>query len=84
METTNNHKVSTLPSSRKQAIIAVFTLAAIGLHLLLRFGIRPTGEMLSLPVSELPLVACLVFGGIPLVLALLTWARASRSCKTRR
>jgi heavy metal translocating P-type ATPase len=71
MGTTNNHEAGAQPFSRKQAIIAVFTLALVGLHLLLRFSIRPSGEVLGLPVSELPLVATLVFGGIPLVLALL-------------
>ena len=71
MGTTSNQEAGAPPSSRKQAIITVFTLAAVGLHLLLRFGIRPAGEVLGLPVSELPLVATLVFGGIPLVLALM-------------
>ena len=36
------------PSSRKQATIASFSLAAIGLHLLLRFGVRSDGELFRL------------------------------------
>lgn len=71
MDATSSQEAVAPPSSRKHAVIAVFTLAAVGLHLLLRFGIQPAGEVLGLSVSELPLAATLVFGGIPLVLALL-------------
>ncbi|OAI48242.1 metal-transporting ATPase [Planctomycetaceae bacterium SCGC AG-212-F19] len=60
--------------SRKQAIIAVFALTAIALHLLLRFGFRVREETAGLSISEVPLVAVLVFGGVPLVLALLVKA----------
>src|SRR5690242_2528509 len=56
---------------RKQAVIAVFTLAAIALHLLLRFGIRASVEIRGLPLDLLPLVLCLACGGGLLVLDLL-------------
>lgn len=57
--------------SHKQGIIAVFTIASILLHLILRFGLKTTTEIYGLPLSELPLIASLVFGGIPLVIDLL-------------
>jgi len=57
-------------SSRKHAIIAVFTVAAIGLHILLRFAIEATGTVRGLPLHQLPLLAILVGGGVPLVLDL--------------
>lgn len=56
---------------RKEGFIAVFTLAAIGLHLLLRFGVPTTAEVFGWSLSELPLLAALAFGGIPLVVELL-------------
>jgi heavy metal translocating P-type ATPase len=55
----------------KQGVIAVFTIAAILLHLILRFGVKTAIEIHGLPLSEIPLVAGLVFGGIPLVIDLL-------------
>jgi heavy metal translocating P-type ATPase len=58
-------------ASRRQSVIAVFTVAAIGLHLLLRFGVSLDGKWYGYSVSDLPLIAALVFGGIPLVLGLL-------------
>jgi heavy metal translocating P-type ATPase len=58
-------------SSRKQAVTAIFALAAIGVHLILRFGIRVQVAVIRLPISEVPLVAALVFGGMPLVFGLL-------------
>ena len=57
-------------SNRKQSIIAVLALAAIGLHLLLRFGFGTAGEVYGQPVFQFPLLAILVVGGIPLVLDL--------------
>jgi heavy metal translocating P-type ATPase len=74
MSTPSKQEAGAPLASRTQAILAAFALAAIGLHLLLRFGIRPAGEVWGLPVAELPLVACLVLGGIPLVLGLLVKA----------
>lgn len=70
MEGTQN-KAGLPPSSRKQAMIATFSIVAIGMHLVLRFGVRSTGDIFGLAVSELPLVATLAFGGVPLVVALL-------------
>ncbi|UCC71368.1 MAG: heavy metal translocating P-type ATPase [Gemmatimonadota bacterium] len=57
-------------ASRKELIIAGFTLAMIALHLVLRFGVRPIGVLFGLPLHELPLIATLLFGGAPLVLEL--------------
>jgi heavy metal translocating P-type ATPase len=56
---------------RKQGVIAAFAIGAIALHLGLRFGLRASGEFLSFKIQDLPLLAALVFGGIPLVLDLL-------------
>jgi heavy metal translocating P-type ATPase len=58
-------------STRKHAIIAVLAVAAIGLHLFLRFALETTGELYGQPLSRLPLLAILLAGGIPLVLDLL-------------
>ena len=57
--------------SRREGLIAVSALAAIGLHLLLRFGVGTVAEFHGLPYYELPLIAVLMFGGIPLVMTLL-------------
>src|ERR1700730_13024091 len=51
---------------RKTSVIAVFSVAAIILHLILRFGFRT-----SPGPFQIPLLAVLVFGGIPLVYELL-------------
>jgi heavy metal translocating P-type ATPase len=55
---------------RTQAVIAAFALAAIGIHLVLRFGLESDTEVYGFPLHELPLVAALLFGGVPLVFAL--------------
>lgn len=52
--------------SRKQAVISVFSIAAIFIHLVLRIG-----GYSSEVVRQLPLIATLLFGGIPLVVELL-------------
>jgi heavy metal translocating P-type ATPase len=64
-------------SNRRQSIIAICTLDAIGLHLLLRFGSASSAEALGHPLHQLPLLAALVFGGIPLISDLLikVWRR---------
>jgi heavy metal translocating P-type ATPase len=49
-------------TTRKHAAIAVLSLVAIFLHLLLRFGLHT-----DLSVHRLPLIAALVLGGTPLV-----------------
>lgn len=51
---------------RKNTVIAAFSVAAIALHLILRFGARA-----SPGVFQTPLLAALVLGGIPLVYELL-------------
>lgn len=58
-------------AGRRQGTIAVFTMAAIALHLLLRFGVRTAAEIRGLPLDVLPLVLCLACGGGPLVLGLI-------------
>src|SRR6266511_2879643 len=51
---------------RRTSVIAVFAAAAILAHLVLRFALRtPPG------ISQIPLLAKLVFGGVPLVYELL-------------
>ncbi len=63
--------ISAQGASRKERLIALFTIVAIALHLALRFAVRPTGSLLAFPLHELPLIAALVFGGGPLVFDLL-------------
>ncbi|HZS17635.1 MAG TPA: heavy metal translocating P-type ATPase [Candidatus Udaeobacter sp.] len=50
---------------RRTTVIALFSCAAIGVHLFLRFALHT-----SPGVSQLPLLAALVFGGVPLVFEL--------------
>ncbi len=57
--------------SPKQTIIAAFAIAAIVLHLVLRYGVGLSTPILGLPLYQLPLVAALLFGGIPLIIDLL-------------
>jgi heavy metal translocating P-type ATPase len=59
------------PAIRKQSFIAIFTLAAIGSHLVLRFGSALETAAFGLPLFQLPLLAALLFGGTPLVIELL-------------
>jgi heavy metal translocating P-type ATPase len=58
-------------SNRKQGTIAVFAIAAILLYFALRFGLGTSSEILNLKLHDLPLLATLVFGGVPLVVELL-------------
>ena len=51
---------------RKTTVIAVFSVAAILLHLALRFGFRATPR-----TYQIPLLATLTIGGLPLVYDLL-------------
>src|ERR1700693_1677837 len=51
---------------RKTSVIALFSVAAIILHLILRFGFRTSPGLF-----QIPLLAVLVFGGVPLVYELL-------------
>lgn len=58
--------------SRRTSIIAVLSVMAILLHLVLRFSIHLTPEL-----NRLPLIATLVLGGLPMVFDLLVklWKR---------
>jgi heavy metal translocating P-type ATPase len=58
-------------ASRKQTLIAAGAVAAIVLHLLLRFVLNLDDEYLGIAIHELPLVLLLVLGGGPLVVDLL-------------
>ncbi|MDX2038695.1 MAG: heavy metal translocating P-type ATPase [Isosphaeraceae bacterium] len=56
----------------KQTIIAAFAIAAIALHLVLRYGVGLSTPILGIPLYQLPLVAALLSGGIPLIIDLST------------
>ena len=57
-----------MPSvSRKRELIAGFAIAAIGLSLLLRLAVDLDARAYGVPLHELPLIATLVLGGLPLV-----------------
>jgi len=58
-------------AGRWSALIAVLALAAIALHLILRFGSFATADVGDIPPYDWPLLACLICGGIPLVVGLL-------------
>src|SRR4051812_3678401 len=53
----------------KDALIAGFTLAALGVHLVLRLT-SGEAEAFGVPLPTVPLLAVLAFGGVPLVLGL--------------
>lgn len=55
----------------RQAIIAALAIAAIGLHLVLRYGLGIAANVYGIPVYEWPLLAALVLGGTPLLVELL-------------
>jgi heavy metal translocating P-type ATPase len=57
-------------ASHWQGVIAGFTGAAIGVHLLLRFGLGSAAEASGFRLDQLPLIAALVIGGGPLVISL--------------
>lgn len=54
----------------REAVIAAISLAAIALHLLLRFAFEPAGGLFGQPWALLPLYAALLLGGAPLVFEL--------------
>jgi heavy metal translocating P-type ATPase len=60
------------PGSRKQAVIAAFTIVAIAFHLVLRFALKSPMEIHGIALNQIPLIAALLFGGIPFVLELLS------------
>ena len=53
-----------------QPAIAGLALAAIAAHLVLRFGWRPAGAPWGIALPDLPLVAALALGGVPLLFEL--------------
>ncbi|MFO0937045.1 MAG: heavy metal translocating P-type ATPase [Gemmataceae bacterium] len=55
----------------KEMLIAAIAIAAIVVHLLLRFVVRVESEWFGLPASVFPLLIALLLGGIPLVVELL-------------
>jgi heavy metal translocating P-type ATPase len=55
--------------STKEAVIAAIALVAIGFHLILRFGIQPTGTVFGFPSRAIPLLFALACG-TPLVFGL--------------
>jgi cation transport ATPase len=55
----------------RDLLIAAFALAAIAGHLLLRYGLHFEGELYHVTYANLPLIAALVVGGLPLVVDLL-------------
>jgi heavy metal translocating P-type ATPase len=65
----------TIPSpeareNRIHAAIAILAVAVIGVHLLLRFGLRSDVTIGRVVASEWPLILCLVTGGLILVIDL--------------
>jgi cation transport ATPase len=69
MEAAHPEAVGTGPK-RAQGILAIFTLAAIGLSLALRWSGMLKVEVAGVPLQDFPLVAVLIFGGIPLLIEL--------------
>jgi heavy metal translocating P-type ATPase len=61
----------TRSASLKQSVIAILAIAAILFHLVLRLVVGTSLEIGGLPFHELPLIAALLFGGVPLVFDLL-------------
>jgi heavy metal translocating P-type ATPase len=61
----------------KQRLIAAVSLAAIGLHLVLRYGVGSSAEIYGVDLHQLPLIATLILAGVPLVFDLLVkvWRR---------
>jgi heavy metal translocating P-type ATPase len=55
-----------ITTNRTQQIIALATLVALGVHLLLRFGLPRAASL-----QDIPLLAALALGGVPLLLGLL-------------
>ena len=53
----------------KEVAIAVVALVAIGIHLVLRFGVEPTRTIFGFPAHAIPLLIALACGS-PLVLGL--------------
>ncbi len=54
-----------------ETLIAVLAIAAIAVHLVMRYALRVGGEWRGVPVHEFPLLVALAAGGAPLVFGLL-------------
>jgi heavy metal translocating P-type ATPase len=57
-------------SKQKDLLVAIFTLAAIALHLLLQYWFATDAEVYGVPLAQLPLILAIVVGGIPLLIDL--------------
>ena len=53
-----------------EGFIATLAVAAIAVHLALRYGAGATGSLLGARAYDVPLIVALAFGGIPLVVSL--------------
>lgn len=53
-----------------ESLIALFAVAAIVVHLVMRYGLHAAADVAGFPAHQLPLLVALVAGGIPLVLQL--------------
>lgn len=60
--------IATLLSA--EGVVAAFALASILAHLVLRFGLATQGALYGIAWQDLPLLAALAFGGVPLALGL--------------
>jgi heavy metal translocating P-type ATPase len=63
--------LTTTRAVHTQGAVAAFALAAVALHLFLRFGLHTTARIRSLPLDALPLVLCLICCGGPILVGLL-------------
>lgn len=67
MTKTGTSKKTIEGPSLKQTAIAVFAIASIGLHLVLRYVVGLATPTLGIPFHQIPLVLALLFGGVPLL-----------------
>jgi heavy metal translocating P-type ATPase len=54
-----------------ESLIAFLAIAAIAVHLVMRYALHTAGVVRGLPSYQMPLIAALVLGGVPLVAGLL-------------
>jgi heavy metal translocating P-type ATPase len=66
----SGRKMQKHPFQTKEVIIAVITLVAIGIHLILRFWIENSDAIYGFPIKQIPLILALI-SGTPLVITLL-------------
>ncbi len=53
-----------------ESLIALLAIVAIVMHLVMRYALRVSGDVRGTPTYELPLIAALLIGGLPLVAGL--------------